>query len=233
MESEDSDYEIVGLISGSSDEQDQRHLEAADAMLIVGSSRMMRLNPALVAERTGLRPFNAAIPGAYPIDFYVMYRFATEELHAPLRQLLVGVDPLIFFGGEGSYHKIENNAELRRFLPAQGGLSSDIGQLSLLVSPAQSKDGLKSLLHALRPARHENAMWRVFEADGWQSRNYQDAKREAGKWDQPAIIEKQLKGWYMNPKKAPTLTMPRLPRCRWAAARRKFPGSGTESSSRK
>jgi len=27
MESEDSDYEIVGLISGSSDEQDQRHLE--------------------------------------------------------------------------------------------------------------------------------------------------------------------------------------------------------------
>ena len=190
---------------------DERHQKTAlmhqmqppPDMLIVGSSRMMRVKPALVAERTGLRPFNAAIPGAYPIDFLVMYRFATEELHAPLRQLLVGVDPLIFFGGEGSYRKIENNAELRRFLPAQGGLTSDIGQLSLLVSPAQSKDALKSLFHALRPATHEKAMWRVFEPDGWQSRNYQDAKREAGKWDQEAIVAKQLKGWYMNPTKPP------------------------------
>jgi hypothetical protein len=191
---------------------DERHQKTAlmhqmqppPNMLIVGSSRMMRVNPMLIAERTGLRPFNAAIPGAYPIDFYVMYRFATEELHAPLEQLLVGVDPLIFFGGEGSYRKIENNAELRRLLPSPSGLSSDIGQLSLLVSPAQSKDGLKSLLHLLRPARRENTLWRVFEPDGWQSRNYQDAKREAGKWDQTAIVEKQLKGWYMNPKKAPT-----------------------------
>ena len=181
-----------------------RDLQPPPTMLIVGASRMMRVNPALVGERTGLRPFNAAIPGAYPIDFYVLYRFATEELHAPLKQLLVGVDPLIFFGGEGNYHKIENNLELRRFLPTSGGLSSDIGQLSLLVSPAQSRDGVKSVLRTLRPARRENTMWRVFEADGWQSRNYQDAKREAGKWDQPAIIEKQLAGWYVNPKKAPT-----------------------------
>jgi hypothetical protein len=169
--------------------------------LVLGTSRVMRVEPALVEARTGLRTFNAAIPGVIPADLLVLYRYAAEEVRAPLKRVILGMDSLIFFGGEANYRAIQNNTQLRRFLPDGDALVSDVGDLTLLLSPAQTLDGLASIRHALGwTSKTQVERWRVFEADGWQSRNYQDEEREQGRWQFEKVVAGQLKGRYLNPK---------------------------------
>jgi len=177
-----------------------RHVSPPPEQLVLGTSRVMRVEPSLVEARTGLHTFNAAIPGVIPADLLVLYRYATEEAHAPLKRVILGIDSLIFFGGEGNYRAIQNNTQLRRFLPEGDTLVGDVGGLTLLLSPAQTVDGLASIRHALGWARTQGERWRVFDPDGLQSRSYQDEAREQGRWNFAQIVDRQLKGRYLNPK---------------------------------
>jgi len=70
----------------------------------------------------------------------------------------------------------------------------------MLLSPAQTKDAVASLRHALGWTQQKRELWRVLEADGFQSRNYQDEAREQGRWHFEPIVAKQLTGKYLNPK---------------------------------
>jgi hypothetical protein len=154
----------------------------------------------LLEARTGLRTFNAAVPGAVPVDLLVLYRYAAEEAHVPLRRVIIGVDSLIFFGTDSNYRTIENNSQLRRYLPERDTLVADLGGLTMVLSTAQTRDAWASVRHALGWSKRKNELWRVFEADGFQSRNYQDEAREQGRWHVDPIVTKQLGGRYLNPK---------------------------------
>jgi hypothetical protein len=175
--------------------------------LILGTSRMMRFEPEHLRARTGLSTFNAAIPGAVPVDFLVLYRYAAEAVQAPIKSVVLGVDALVFFEGAANYQAIENNPQLRRFLPERQTLVADVGSLAMLLSPAQSKDSWRSIGHALGWGGGDGKnLWRVFEADGFQSRNYQDPARERAEWRLEPIVENQLKKGYMNPREINPLT---------------------------
>lgn len=177
-----------------------RQVSPPPQQLVLGTSRVMRFEPSLLEARTGLRTFNAAIPGVIPADLLVLYRYAAEEARAPLRRVILGIDSLIFFGGQGNYRAIQNNTQLRRFLPEGDPLVGDVGGLTLLLSPAQTADGLASIRHALGWTKTQGERWRVFDPDGLQSRNYQDEAREQGRWNFAQIVERQVKGRYLNPK---------------------------------
>jgi hypothetical protein len=175
--------------------------EPAPQQLILGTSRVMRFEPEYLAKHTGLTTFNAAIPGAVPVDLLVLYRYAADGVGAPIKSVVLGVDPLIFFEGTANYQAIESNPQLRRFLPERETLVTDVGSLALLLSPAQLKDSWRSIGHALGWGKNdERNLWRVFEADGFQSRNYQDPARERQGWTLEPIVQTQLKKGYMNPR---------------------------------
>jgi hypothetical protein len=157
-----------------------RRCQPPPQQLILGSSRMMRFEPRYLERKTGLPTFNAALPGAAALDFLALYRFATEEVRAPIRSVLIGVDTRFFFGRERNYPTIEANRELRRFVPARAALVSDMGQLSMLLNWSQTEDSYLSLRHALAPTlragnRPERSIsWRILEPDGFESRSEED-----------------------------------------------------------
>jgi len=167
--------------------------------LVLGSSRMMRFEPVHLQQRTGFRTFNAAIPGAVPVDFLALYRYAAEDVRAPIRSVVLGLDTLIFFGGEGNYRALEVNTQLRRFLPEQKTMITDVGALAFLLSPAQSRDAWESLRHNFGLGKPRRDLWRVFEADGFQSENYQDEARGKAGWALDRVVRAQLQKRYMNP----------------------------------
>lgn len=74
---------------------------------VIGSSRVMWMNPHLIAALTGLRSFNFGIPVGMPEDFYCVSRHILESRNPPPRLIILGIDD-VSFSGRGD--KIERTA---------------------------------------------------------------------------------------------------------------------------
>jgi hypothetical protein len=175
-----------------------RRFQPPPEQLILGSSRTMRFEPRLLEERTGLRTFNLGIPGAQPVDYLTLYRFATEEVRAPVRSVTLGVETPAFFGHERNYPALAANTELARFLPKQAGVPANTTRLAMLLNPAQTSDAWASLLHLLGLRRRSDPPWRRLEADGFQSRSNHDEERERRRFNLAREVRAQLKSDYLN-----------------------------------
>lgn len=71
----------------------ERMAVAPPAQLIVlGSSRVMQLDPAQLTRASGLRAYNAAVDSAKAEDWLATTRFALLSLQWPLREIVLGVD---------------------------------------------------------------------------------------------------------------------------------------------
>jgi hypothetical protein len=64
--------------------------------LILGSSRVLAMDPQIVERETGRRSFNFAVPGAKAETFYAILRFAIDYNNPPIDTIIVGVDPESF-----------------------------------------------------------------------------------------------------------------------------------------
>ncbi|MFN3652383.1 MAG: hypothetical protein ACK47B_22635 [Armatimonadota bacterium] len=99
-----------------------RRLRPLPQQLILGSSRVMRFEPRYLQARTGLRTFNAAVAAGGPIDALALYRYAAEELGAPIKRVLIGVDVLSFFGQRGNYRRLVYSSALGHLIPPREGV---------------------------------------------------------------------------------------------------------------
>lgn len=71
----------------------ERMAAAPPAQLIVlGSSRVMQLDPAELERASGLRAYNAAVDSAKAEDWLATTRYALLSLRWPLREIVLGVD---------------------------------------------------------------------------------------------------------------------------------------------
>jgi hypothetical protein len=175
-----------------------RHCQPPPEQLVLGSSRTMRFEPRRLREKTGLRTFNAGIPGATPVDYLTLYRFAAERLRAPIRSVVLGADIPALFGHERNYPVVRANAELSRYLPTSSSLASDVSGLSLLLNGAQTSDAWASLRHALGLTTRGDRPWRILDPDGFESRSNDDEARERGRWDQARNIREQMEAPLRN-----------------------------------
>lgn len=64
--------------------------------LIIGSSRVLAFDPDVVEGLTGWESFNFAVPGARTETFYSILQLAIEDYDAPLKAVIIGVDPESF-----------------------------------------------------------------------------------------------------------------------------------------
>lgn len=174
-----------------------RRMQPPPEQLILGSSRMLRFEPARLEARTGLRTFNAAISGAAPVDALAIYRFATEELRLPVRSLLVGVELPAFTGRRRNYGTLAANPQLRRFLPGGTADEERFRAAGLLLNWSQTEDSLTSLAHALG-ASGPRRLWRDVAEDGFLRRSHHDAKREAPGWRLDRAIAAQIGARYLK-----------------------------------
>lgn len=63
--------------------------------LVLGSSQSMKLDPELLARRSGLRYFNFAVSSGTFVDAYTILDYVAER-KVPIRQVILGVDPWMF-----------------------------------------------------------------------------------------------------------------------------------------
>lgn len=66
--------------------------QPAPQAVILGSSRVYKIDPKCVQELTGLPTFNFGVGNGNVDDWYAVLRFLQDRSRAPLRMMLIGVD---------------------------------------------------------------------------------------------------------------------------------------------
>ncbi len=115
------------------------------SVLILGSSRVMKMEPRYVDKKTGRRTFNLGVSSAMAEDYYVLLKYALSR-NVPVEMILLGIDDETFRNGRDVDARLRKNPELAQFLdpssPARGTLES--------ITQAVSYRGLLDTIDCLR-----------------------------------------------------------------------------------
>lgn len=96
----------------------QHHPGRAD-ILILGSSRMMRVSPSDLRDATGLDGFNLAVNHARTEDFLALLRYAVLKLDKCPRAVIVGLDIHAFRGYYQADNLLEYYPELAYYIRSE------------------------------------------------------------------------------------------------------------------
>jgi hypothetical protein len=135
-------------------------------VLIFGSSRAWKLNPALIQRATGRTAFNAAVSGGSPSDAWAF----TSLFHDRFPQ--ARYDFLWIFDATGLAKTrisagVRNTPSLRRYFSARDLFGSTVGDIGLLFSWSTLKTSLETLRN-LKADRATVARQRKhWSPDGW------------------------------------------------------------------
>jgi len=161
---------------------------AAPAQVVVlGSSRAMKLAPSSIAARSGLGAFNAAVDSARVEDWLALYRFVTERRAWPVREVVIGVDVEAFHDHLEPDPRLLGEARLRAFLPVSMRVDGVGHILAALFSFDQTRHAIASLRLALAGARPREET--EFGADGGIVRDAADVIDGGGPDSEPSLAE--------------------------------------------
>jgi hypothetical protein len=132
-------------------------------VLILGSSRTMKLAPADVTALTGLTAFNGGVSSSRPEEWYAMLSHAVDDLHWQPKELVVGVDMETLFYHGAPNDDLLSSGDLRPYLPLHWYLGSLEDRATLLFSYKQLKWSREAL--ALQAGPRQPAAI-TFDADG-------------------------------------------------------------------
>ncbi|MGB0652319.1 MAG: hypothetical protein ACPGQL_03880 [Thermoplasmatota archaeon] len=119
-------------------------LPAKPAVVVMGSSRALKIDPDALGNATGRVAYNFALPGASLEDHLTLYRYMAERRWAP-EQLFIGLEEVQLAGG------IEPKLERSRAWPELGGQTGLWGDAKVLyetLTPGHVKDVGRSLYFA-------------------------------------------------------------------------------------
>ena len=161
--------------------------EAKPQLLIIGSSRMMKMNPACASSLTGLRAFNFAVNDARAEDYLAILRFVSDHGGAP-RRILIGVDP------EGLSHepidwRLANSKYLSRYLVNRPSRFTHLGEN--LLSRRQLSASIASVRHVLT---HQASTIRV-APDGFLTYLDLEPSKARGDYDLPKQLQVSVTGY--------------------------------------
>jgi hypothetical protein len=111
-------------------------------VLLVGSSRTMKVEPSRVRQRTGRRTFNASVSGAVPIDTYLFMRFVADR-QDPFPHIVWGMDVDALRDPVREAHAFRE-PRLRRYA-TERGLRDRLGQAEDFVQLQTLRLGLSAV----------------------------------------------------------------------------------------
>lgn len=114
-------------------------------VLVLGSSRVMKFEPAYLQDRLGVPAFNLGVSSAMAEDYYVLLRYALS-IGVPVKTILLGVDDEAFHDTRPIDSRLLKNGHLAEFLDSPERLSS----LSSSLQQALSYQGLRDTADCLR-----------------------------------------------------------------------------------
>jgi len=148
--------------------------------LILGSSRIMKIDPALVQRLTGLPAFNAGVNAAEAEDYYVLLRYAIEHAHLPLKLVILGVDVDAFHDREPLNDYLLQPNLLGSYLQKGEARHASWKRFTTLFNAYQTKLSFVSLWDSLVHKRKEQYH---FEPNGYLHFDKLEAERATGHYD--------------------------------------------------
>ena len=154
--------------------------------LVLGSSRVMKLEPDYLAAVTGRPFFNAGVNYARPEDYLAWYRFYQRELQDAPRMVLVGVDVAGFSNQAGIDPRLLAERSLSRLVPEATDLPGRFRRWQELLSWSQSVASVKSVARAAR--NHQPEPKESFREDGLLIYHEREQQLRSGSYDLAGAI---------------------------------------------
>jgi hypothetical protein len=128
-------------------------LRSADPIpdgLVLGSSRVMKLEPDYLSRQTQLCFFNAGVNYALPEDHLAIYRWYKQQFGRAPRMVVLGIDVYSFSEQIKADPRLINHPELVSMIPEAVTLSDRCKRWEDLLSWQQTRESVRSLLIQLR-----------------------------------------------------------------------------------
>ncbi len=149
----------------------------ATEVLVVGSSRSMKLAPRDIEALVGRPTFNAAVDSASVEDWDAIVRYAVERCHAPLNEIVLGIDVEALRNDLEPDPRLSATRELRPLLAWSYSLDYYITASKALVEFEQLDQSARSVRFHL--TRYP-PVWSRFDADGFLHYVVWEARVAAG-----------------------------------------------------
>ena len=113
-------------------------------VIILGSSRSMKLSPKFIEERLGLKTFNACVDSARAEDYYTMLMYILNETDIKPKAIFIGIDIEAFHNNLQPDKRLLNHSILSKYLDDNSAYKN---RYSDLISIQQTKLSLQSILY--------------------------------------------------------------------------------------
>lgn len=156
--------------------------------LILGSSRVMKLEPEHVQRLTGRRFFNAGVNYGRPEDFLALLRWYRDTFDRWPRDVILGLDVAAFVSHPGIDARLVGHEELARQIPEAIRPTDRAQPWKELLSWQQTKNSARAVLRQVRGDR-EAELIESFRDDGLRIYNQREQQIRAGTYDFHAALE--------------------------------------------
>jgi hypothetical protein len=147
-------------------------------IIILGSSRAMKLEPAYLTKRTGRPAFNAAVSSGRPEDAWAFANLLHDEYPGTHQDYLWMLD-LEAFRDMPIDPALTTQGRLARYFPGSVRRGTRLRTITWLFSWKTARDSwrvFRKTLAGVQPDRNGN----VFTSDGWRRYDYHDARTQQG-----------------------------------------------------
>lgn len=159
------------------------HLKRAPGVVVLGSSRAMKVQPSLITSRTGVPAFNAAVSSGKPVDAWTFVSFIHARFPTAHSKYLWLLD-IEAFRQWPIDPGLLNTPQLAAYLGTGTRLSTRLGQLPLLFSWATFWKSLQSVRRAQgqpQAALRTTLGATQFAPDGFRVLDYHDQNLAKGR----------------------------------------------------
>jgi hypothetical protein len=155
--------------------------------IILGSSRVLKLEPEYLAELTGKRFLNLGVNHCRAEDLLAILRFFQQARGELPRIVVLGIDPAMFDDFSPPDSRLVANRHLRPKVPEMLGATDRLSLFSGMFSYQMSKASLGSL-HRCWQKTNESPI-ESFATDGTIIYHQRESQRQAGTYDFAAALE--------------------------------------------
>lgn len=155
--------------------------------LVLGSSRVLKVEPEFLRSLTGLEFFNSGVNYGKPEDFLAIYRRFVSRSGGPPEVVLVGLDPIALSDVQPVDARLIGHPELSPHVSDFIDLETRVDRWKELLSWTQTKDSLKTLkVHLLdgAPVVEES-----YAADGRIIYHRRERELSEGTYDFDAALD--------------------------------------------
>ena len=162
-------------------------LHTPPQVIVLGSSRSMKIQPQYIQQKTGLTGFNAGVRSGTPIDAWAMVNYAHDRFPTVTKHYLWMLDVEAFADGTVKSNLFQVDA-LGRYFPASMRNSDRLSSFTDLLSWQATKDSFKVVRawaeHGTALTAKELKKQRKtgeFSPDGYRRYDFNDAALASGR----------------------------------------------------